>query len=119
MSKAIKFRNNTYLDTSSVSHDKMNLKEIINKRCYGYEDTSAGDIKELLRKKIIYGSSLCTKSNETIAFSGGWSGINYGFTIYSQTGSTKHAVWISTSGIYMGRIYNGTYEYFSIPMNKI
>ena len=27
MSKAIKFRNNTYLDTSSISHNKHNFKD--------------------------------------------------------------------------------------------
>lgn len=119
MSKAIKFRNNTYLDTAGISHNNKILKDIINKRCYGFEDTPAGDIKELIRKKIAYGSSICTKENETVAFSGGWQGINFGFTIYSQTGGTKTAIWFSTSGIYMGRLYNGSYEYFQIPLNKI
>ena len=47
MSKSIKFRNNTYLDTSSIAHNKTNLKDIINKRMYGYQDTSASDVKEL------------------------------------------------------------------------
>ena len=97
MSKSIKFRNNTYLDTSSIAHNKTNLKDIINKRMYGYQDTSASDIKELLRKKIAYGSSLCTLTNESVVFSGGWSGISFGLTLYSQTGDTKHAIWFSTS----------------------
>jgi len=30
MSKAIKFKNNTYLDTSGVVHNKVNLKDILN-----------------------------------------------------------------------------------------
>lgn len=30
MSKAIKFKNNTYLDTSSIVHNKTNLSEILN-----------------------------------------------------------------------------------------
>ena len=119
ISKSIKFRNNTYLDTSSIVHNKINLKDIINKRMYGYQDTSASDVKELLRKKIAYGSSLCTTNNESIVFSGGWSGINFGVTLYSQTGDTRHAIWFSTSGIYLGRQYNGNYEYYQIPMNKL
>ena len=119
MSKAIKFKNNTYLDTSGITHNKLNLKDIINKRMYGYQDTSASDIKELLRKKIAYGSSLCTLTNESVVFSGGWSGINFGLTLYSQTGDTKHAILFSTTGIYFGIQYNGNYEYYQIPMNKL
>ena len=119
MSKAIKFRNNTYLDTSSISHLNINLKDIINRRMYSYQDTPANDIKELLRKKIEYGSSICTQQNESIVFSGGWRNINFGVTLYSQTGTTRHAIWFSTSGVYFGRQYNGNYDYYQIPMNKL
>lgn len=119
MSKSIKFRNNTYLDTSSISHKNISLNSIIDKRMYGYQDTPAGDIKELLRKKIEYGSSLCSQNNESVVFSGGWQNVNFGVTLYSQTGSTKHAIWFSTSGVYFGRQYNGNYEYYQIPLNKL
>lgn len=119
MSKKIKLKDNNFWDTSSIMHDKTILSDLINKHFYGYSDTVGTDIKELLRNKIEYGLSLCTQYYETVMFDGGWSGHNFGFSIFSKNGGIYHVIWISTFGIYMCRSYNGTYTYHQISWTTI
>lgn len=100
-------------------HDKDKLSDMVNKHFYGYDDTVGSDIKELLRNKMAYGLSLCTQPYETIMFDGGWSGKNFGFSIFSKNGGSHHVIWISTFGIYMCRLNNGTYTYQQISWTTI
>lgn len=119
MSKSIKFKNNNYLDSSSITHNKHQLNDILNKHFYGYEDTLGTDIYEILRNKMEYGSSLCTKEAETVMFGGGWKGENFGLSIFSKDNLVKHLIWISIMGVYICRYYNGNYEYRTLSWNDL
>ncbi len=127
MSKSIKLKDNTYIDSTGVSHNRDTLKNklnsidtnIANRTLDIYQDTVGSDVKEMLRNKIDYGASKSTKTNETILLNGGWSTRNYGFGIYSKIGNTQHIVWFSTFGIYMCRKHNGTYNYYQVSLTTI
>lgn len=119
MSKSIKFKNNNYLDSSSITHNKHQLNDLLNKHFFGHEDTSGAEIKEVLRKKMEYGSNLCTKEYETVMFTGGWQGINFGFSIFSKEKETKHLVWISVRGVYICRYTDGNYEYKTLSWSNL
>jgi len=64
--KSIKLANDTYLDSSSIVHNKQKLSDILNKDVYSFDETIIGtwvNGKPLYRKVINCGSS---SKNESI-----------------------------------------------------
>lgn len=108
-------------DSNDIIHGSNILSDILNNHFYGYDDTTGEDIKELLRNKMEYGKSLCTRQDESVVFGGGWNSHNYGLSIYSHSGWGKyqHLIFISTDGIRMCRNLNGTYTYYTMSWTTL
>lgn len=77
-----------------------------------YNNTSGSSRKDLLENKLTVGRDNSTKANEIIMINGGWSGINYGYGIYSKIANdVDHFLYVDQNGIYTIREYNNNYEY--------
>lgn len=90
-------------------NNKYNLKNIIEL----YNDTSGSNWETMLQNKIDYciDNIDTSKTNVEAFVNGGWYGVNYGFGLFSKTGSVYQLVWFSFGKIYYCRLYNGNYSY--------
>lgn len=112
MNKSIKLNDNTYLDSSCVVDNRTPLTDDL-KLLKSFNDTKGADYKEMLRNKIEYCKTIvANKSRAQMFLNGGWSGINYGFGIYSKIGTIHQIVWFSSFGIHFCSVVGDTYKYF-------
>ena len=86
-----------------------------------YNDTAGTSWQDMMKNKIDYciNNGFVYGTNGMCFFNGGWSGVNYGFGIFSKIGAMYQLVWYSTDGIYFCRkdgIYN-TYLYRYVTFN--
>jgi hypothetical protein len=79
-----------------------------------FNDTSGSNWEAMMKNKIDYciNHINTTKGNAQAFINGGWSGVNYGFGLYSKIGGFNQLVWFSKDySYYCRRQSNGTYEY--------
>lgn len=89
-----------------------------------YNDTSGTDWKTLLKNKLDYcvDNINTSKTNAQVFINGGWSGVMYGFGIFSKInisgiGTTYQLMWISQDGIYYCiKSSAGVYTYKKQPL---
>lgn len=111
MSRSIKFKNNDYIDSSGVTHNREKLSDII--IIDKFNDTSGADWKEMLRNKIDYCIPLFTRENQTIILNGGWQTVNYGFAMVTKINTVYQIVWCSNFGMCYCRKMGNDYFYWS------
>ena len=121
MAKSIKPKNNTYWDSSAVSHNKIPLDSYINNHLEFFNDTSASDIKDLIKKKLDYVVAQTQNENNSMIFlNGGWQYHNYFCGIGARIGKTCYQVMLfNQEYIYIGRYINGTYYYYGIQCTAL
>lgn len=91
--------------------------DIYNRALDMFNDTSGSDWKTMMKNKIDYciQNIDTTKSNAQAFVNGGWSGVNYGFGLFSKIGNFYQLVWFSKDYTYYCRKNtNGTYEYTTV-----
>lgn len=78
-----------------------------------FNDTSGSDWQAMMKNKIDYCISNIdtTKNNKETFINGGWSGVNYGFGVFSKIGTTYQLVWHSQIGTLYCRKIGSTYVY--------
>lgn len=111
MSRSIKFKNNDYIDSSGIAHNREQLNNII--VIDKMNDTSGNDWKEMLRNKIDYCIPLFTRENQSIVLNGGWQGVNFGFAMVTRIDTIYQIVWFSTNGAFYCRKSGNEYLYWS------
>ena len=117
MSRSVKPKNNDYIDSSGIVHNREQLNNII--IIDKFNDTSGNDWKEMLRNKIDYCIPLFTRENQTIILNGGWQNMNFGFAMVTkitdthQTDAIYQIVWCSGFGMYYCRKIGNDYNYWS------
>lgn len=89
--------------------------DIINPNLDLFNDTSGSDWKTMLKNKIDYCISNIntSKQNMETFINGGWSGVNYGFGIFSKIGAVYQLTWFTNDGYKYVRKLNSTYSYYS------
>ena len=81
------------------------------------DDTSGSNWQDMMKNKLDYcvNNINTTKTNYETFINGGWSGVNFGFGIFSKIGDTYQLVWFSSNAIYYCRkLGDGTYQYTNI-----
>lgn len=84
-----------------------------------FNDTSGSTWQDMMKNKLDYcvANINTTKTNIETFINGGWSGVNYGFGVFSKIGTVYQLVWYSTDGIYYCRkLGNGNYDYRNISI---
>lgn len=84
-----------------------------------FNDTSGSTWQDMMKNKLDYciNNINTTKENVETFINGGWSGVNFGFGIFSKIGTTYQLIWFSTDGIYYCRkLGNGNYDYRNISI---
>lgn len=123
MSKAIKLSDNTYLDSTSIVHNKTKLSDILNSDNILYANintvhtTHSSAIMELLDA----GRDLLSRSG-AVLFNGqlGGSGSLFSGTIYRFSNNVIYImVCISSRNMYFGRYYNGDYQINQVTSTTI
>lgn len=109
--KSIKLKNDHYIDSSGIMHNREPLNNII--IIDKFNDTSGNGWKEMLKNKINYCIPLFTRTNQTISLNGGWQGVDFGFAMVSRINNVYQIVWCSNSGIYYCRKIGDEYNYWS------
>ena len=89
--------------------------DIINPNLDLFSDTSGSDWQTMMKNKLDYCISNINTSKENMEtfINGGWSGINYGFGIFSKIGTTYQLIWHSDYGSYYVRKIGSNYDYYS------
>lgn len=80
-------------------------------------DTSGSSWQDMMKNKLDYciANINTTKTNIETFVNGGWSGVNFGFGIFSKIGPTYQLVWLSSNATYYCRkLGDGTYQYTNI-----
>lgn len=80
-------------------------------------DTSGANWQDMMKNKLDYciANINTTKENVETFINGGWSGVNYGFGIFSKLGDTYQLIWTSSEAMYYcRRLSNNTYQYTNI-----
>ena len=83
------------------------------------DDTSGANWQDMMKNKIDYciNNINTTKTNVETFINGGWSGVNYGFGIFSKIGNLYQLIWISINDIYYCRKSgDGNYDYRNISI---
>lgn len=81
------------------------------------DDTSGANWQDMMKNKLDYciNNINTTKVNVETFINGGWSGVNYGFGVFSKIGNVYQVVWYSIDSIYYCRkLEDGTYQYGNI-----
>ena len=80
-----------------------------------FNDTSGSDWQAMMRNKIDYCiDNINTSKESTSAFiNGGWSGVNYGFGIFSKIGTVYQLKWFSSNSTYYVRKIGSSYSYYN------
>ena len=79
-----------------------------------FNDTSGSNWQDMMKNKIDYCISNIDASKTSLEtfINGGWSGVNFGFGIFSKIGTTYQLVWTSSDATYYCRkLGNGNYVY--------
>ena len=78
-----------------------------------FNDTSGSDWQTMMKNKIDYciDNMNTNKTNAEMFINGGWSGVNYGFGIFSKIGTVYQLVWHSSTDTYYVRKSGSTYTY--------
>lgn len=78
-----------------------------------FSDTAGSDWQTMMKNKIDYciNNIDTTKYNKETFINGGWSGVNYGFGIFSKIETTYQLVWHSQIGTLYCRRIGSTYVY--------
>lgn len=82
-----------------------------------FDDTSGATWQDMMKNKLDYciNNINTTKTNYENFINGGWSGVNFGFGIFSKIGPTYQLVWFSSNATYYCRkLGDGTYQYTNI-----
>ena len=81
-----------------------------------FNDTSGSTWQDMMKNKLDYCTANIntTKVNTETFVNGGWSGVNFGFGVFSKLGNTYQLVWFSSEGIYYCRNVAGNYDYKNI-----
>lgn len=101
--------------TVSQTNDDISLKLV--DRLDMFDDTSGATWQDMMKNKLDYCISNIdtSKTNLETFINGGWSGVNYGFGVFSKTGPTYQLVWFSSNATYYCRkLGDGTYQYTNI-----
>ena len=94
-------------------NDVINLQSSLNM----FSDTSGSNWQDMMKNKLDYCISNIggTKGTQQAFINGGWSGVNFGFGIFSKIGLTYQLVWFSSNATYYCRkLGDGTYQYTDI-----
>ena len=102
---------NLYLANDN-GEDRINLQSSLNM----FDDTSGSTWQDMMKNKLDYCISNIggTRGTQQAFINGGWSGVNFGFGIFSKIGLTYQLVWYSTDGIYYCRNVAGNYDYRNV-----
>lgn len=120
MSKSFKFKENNFLDSSGVVKGRETLNQYFEKRIECYNDTSANDVKELLRNKISsIETQLANVTNGMMFLNGGWYGRNYGMAIGGKQGGSIIVFMLFHDGVYVARKLNNVYSYIKLNHTTI
>ena len=111
MAKSFKYKDNMFLDSTGIVHNKQLLSDILVVDMF--DDTSGSDWKEMLRNKIAYCKPKFTRQNQSILLNGGWLNHNFGFAICTRIGTQYQIVWLCISGICYCRYDGSQYYYWS------
>lgn len=89
--------------------------EIINPNLDMYNDTSGSSWTEMMKNKLDYcvNNLKVTSNNKIVPINGGWSGVNYGFGLFSKIGGVYQLTWFSINVIRYCRKIGSSYEYGS------
>jgi hypothetical protein len=95
--------------------------EIINPNLDMFNDTSGNSWSEMMKNKIDYciNNIKVTSTNKVVPINGGWSGVNYGFGLFSKIGEIYQLIWFSNNVIRYCRKSGSTYEYTSFYENSM
>ena len=101
-----------------VSQNNSNISLNLVDRLDMINDTSGATWQDMMKNKLDYcvANINTTKENVETFINGGWSGVNFGFGIFSKLGTTYQLVWYSSDGIYYCRNVFGTYDYRNISI---
>lgn len=95
--------------------------DIINPNLDLFNDTSGSDWKTMIKNKLDYCISNIKTSKENIEtfINGGWSGVEYGFGIFSKIGTTYQLMWHTKNGYCYVRKVGNIYDYYSSIPNVL
>lgn len=99
-----------------VEFKKINVKtDIVNPNLDLFSDTSGSSWKDMMKNKLDYCVSTMktSKQNMETFINGGWSGVNYGFGIFSKIGTAYQLTWFTNDGYKYVRKIGSTYSYYS------
>lgn len=100
-----------------VSQNNSNISLNLVDRLDLRNDTSGANWQDMMKNKLDYciNNINTTKSDVETFINGGWSGVNYGFGLFSKLGTNYQLVWISSNATYYCRkLSNNTYQYTNI-----
>ena len=100
-----------------VSQNNSNISLNLVDRLDMANDTSGSTWQDMMKNKLDYciANINTTKENVETFINGGWSGVNYGFGIFSKLGDTYQLIWTSSEAMYYcRRLSNNTYQYTNI-----
>lgn len=101
--------------TVSQTNDDISLNLV--DRLDMIDDTSGANWQDMMKNKIDYciNNINTTKENVETFINGGWSGVNYGFGVFSKLGDVYQLIWTSSDATYYCRkLGGGTYQYTNI-----
>ena len=100
-----------------VSQNNSNIGLTLVDRLDMNNDTSGANWQDMMKNKLDYciANINTTKTNIETFINGGWSGVNYGFGVFSKLGDTYQLMWTSSNAMYYCRkLSNNTYQYTNI-----
>lgn len=114
---AKKGSNNNFSSSQSITGDLTVSGDITNHVLDLFNDTSGSNWQDMMKNKLDYciNNINTTKTNLETFINGGWSGVNYGFGVFSKIGTVYQLIWFSSDDIYYCRKLGGeTYNYRNI-----
>lgn len=99
-----------YIDTN------LNVgKDIYNTNIDLFSDTSGSSWKDMMKNKLDYcvSNMKTSKQNMETFINGGWSGVEYGFGLFSKIGTVYQLTWFTNNGYRYVRKIGSTYSYYS------
>lgn len=112
---------NNDLIKGDLSISNINVSgDITNKAFDLFQDTGGADWKTMLKNKLDYciSNMNTSKTNTMMLINGGWSGVTYGFGLFSKLNTVYHIVWFSDMCTYFCRKSGNSYNYYVIDGNQ-